>query len=119
MRSGRRAISSATAAQTRVEQVAQTVAEAIAELADERVGIDEAGHDRLAAAIEHAGPAPDEAFHAGIGSDSDDAAVLDRDGLRDGALRIHGADGGALEHEIGGEHHTRYQGLSRSVFARG
>src|SRR5207247_6191728 len=56
------------------------------------------------------------------GSDADDAAVLDRDGLRDRVLRIHGEDGGALEHEIGVQrvrHHAISGPQPKRVLNRG
>ncbi|MNJ80843.1 hypothetical protein D3C77_793740 [compost metagenome] len=68
------------------------------------MGIDEAGHQHLAAQVEQPGAGLLEFSDLGIGADGQDPAVLDRDRLLQGLARLGGVDLGVVKNQVDGGH---------------
>ncbi len=81
-----------------------------------RMGVDQAGHQALAAEIDDLAVAIGQGAQPGLVADREDPSVLHRQGLGEGLLRIGGEDPGVDHQQVGGAEGV--QGMARHAPAR-
>ena len=80
-------------------ELALEASEATVERVD--VGVAEAGRQRSAAQVDHAGPGPDQCPDGRVTADRHDPAITRRDGAGPAPRRVHGGDPTTGQDEVG------------------